>query len=389
MKLTRQWPVVPGALLLVSAGLLVAPSMAYAADPPTDFGSSFESADPPPTVSTAEVDASGQPVQGNLSGSIKASLPGSVLDQVTAVTASAENPPNETAVKLKDSDSSTKWLAFSTTGWAAYQLAKPVAVAKYSLTSANDAPSRDPKDFTIQGSDDGAQWKDLDSRTGQSFGGRYATNTYTFTNTTAYAYYRLNITANSGDSIVQLADWDISDGSNTLPPATPMVSEVGSGPVRGANELPKAGFTGVASLRYAGGARTDGRSYATNKLYDVSIPVGPKTRLAYKIFPELTGEDLQYPSTYAAVDLHFTDGTYLSGRSAVDQHGYPLTAAGQRASKVLYADEWNAVQSDVGAVADGKTIDRILLAYDNPNATAATRFQGWIDDLAVTGAPAA
>jgi len=389
MKLTRRLLALPGALVLVSAGLLVTPPMAYAADPSTDFGSSFESADPPPAASTAEVDASGKPVQGNLSGSIKASLPGSVLDQVTAVTASAENPPNETAVKLKDSDSSTKWLAFSPTGWAAYQLAQPVAVAKYSLTSANDAPSRDPKDFTLQGSADGSQWTDLDRRTGQSFGGRYATNTYTFTNTTAYAYYRLNITANSGDSLIQLADWDISDGSNTLPPATPMVSVVGSGPVRGANELPKAGFTGVASLRYAGGARADGRSYATNKLYDVTIPVGPKTRLAYKIFPELTGEDLQYPSTYAAVDLHFTDGTYLSGRSAVDQHGYPLTPAGQGASKVLYADEWNAVQSDIGAVANGKTIDRILLAYDNPNATAATRFQGWIDDLAVTGAPAA
>ncbi|MCU7730594.1 GH92 family glycosyl hydrolase [Actinoplanes sp. KI2] len=384
----RRWPAMPGALLLVSAGLLAAPSTAYAADPPADFSSSFESSDQPPAASTTELDANGRPVQGNLTGSIRVGLPGSVLDQVTAVTASAENPPGETAVKLADHDSSTKWLAFSPTGWAAYRLATPVTVVKYSLTSANDAPGRDPKNFTIQGSADGSQWTDLDSRTGQSFGGRFATNTYTFTNTTAYAYYRLNVTANAGDSIVQLADWDLSDGTDTLPPATPMVSAAGAGPVRGANQRPSAGFTGVASLRYAGGAQADGRSYATNRLYDVHLPVGPKTRLAYKIFPELTAEDLQYPSTYAAIDLHFTDGTYLSGASAVDQHGYPLTAAGQGASKVLYADEWNAVSSDIGAVADGKTIDRILLAYDNPGATAATHFQGWIDDLAVTGTPA-
>ena len=107
MKLTvlsRRRLAVPG-VLLVSAGLFAAPSTAYAADPATDFQSSFESADPPPTASTTEVDASGRPVQGNLTGSIKATLPGSVLDQVTAVTASAENPPNENAVKLKDSDS--------------------------------------------------------------------------------------------------------------------------------------------------------------------------------------------------------------------------------------------------------------------------------------------
>jgi predicted alpha-1,2-mannosidase len=386
--LPRRWTAAAGALI-VSAGVLAAPAVANAAAPPGDFSSSFEAGDQQPAASTAEVGADGKPVQGNLTGSIHVPLPGSVLDQVSAVTASAENPPDEVAVKLKDSDPSTKWLAFSPTGWVTYRLAQPEAVAKYSLTSANDAPGRDPRNFTLQGSDDGSQWTDLDSRTGQTFGGRFATNTYSFTNTTAYGYYRLNVTANSGDSIVQLADWDISDGSGTLPPATPMVSEVGNGPTRGANALPKAGFTGVASLRYAGGARADGRSYATDKLFDVDIPVGPTTRLSYKIFPELTNDDLQYPSTYTAVDLHFTDGTYLSGRSPVDQHGYALTPSGQGASKVLYADEWNAVQSDIGAVAAGKTIDRILLAYDNPGAKASTRFQGWIDDLAVTASPAA
>jgi predicted alpha-1,2-mannosidase len=374
--------------LLVPVALIAAPPPANAAAPPGEFGSSFESGDQQPGASTVEVDANGKPVQANLTGSVRTGLPGSVLDQVSAVTASAENPPDETAVKLKDNESSTKWLAFNPTGWVTYRLATPVAVVKYSLTSANDAASRDPKDFTLQGSDDAAKWTDLDSRTGQSFSGRFATNTYTFTNPTPYAYYRLNISANSGDSLVQLADWDISDGTDVRPPATAMVSVVGSGPVRGANMLPSAGFTGVASLRYAGSAEADGRSYATNRLFDVHLPVGPKSRLSYKIFPELTAEDLRYPSTYAAIDLHFTDGTYLSERSAVDQHGHPLTASGQGASKVLYADEWNAVQSDIGAVANGKTIDRILLAYDNPGATAATRFQGWLDDVTVTGSPA-
>ncbi|WP_436520681.1 GH92 family glycosyl hydrolase [Actinoplanes sp. HUAS TT8] len=384
----RRWSAVAGALLL-PAGLLSAPTAASAAVAAGDFRSSFESTDQQPVASTAELDAAGKPVQGNLTGSIRTGLPGSVLGQVTAVTASAENPPNETAVKLKDGDSSTKWLTFSTTGWATYQLAAPVKVVKYSLTSANDAAGRDPKNFTLQGSANGTDWVDLDARTGQTFGGRFATNTYTLANTTAYGYYRLNITANSGDSLIQLADWDISDGTDVKPPSTPMVSVVGAGPSRGSNAKPGAGFTGVASLRYAGAAEGDGRSYASNRLFDVKIPVGPKTRLNYKIFPELTGEDLQYPSTFAAIDLHFTDGTYLSKRSPIDQHGYALTAAGQGASKVLLADEWNAVQADVGTVASGKTIDRILLSYDNAGAKAVTRFQGWIDDVTVTGTPAA
>ncbi|WP_433205481.1 GH92 family glycosyl hydrolase [Dactylosporangium sp. CS-047395] len=375
--------------LLLPIGLLVAAAPASAAAPPGDFVSSFESTDPQPAATTVEVDRNGRPIQGNLSGSSPNGLPGSLLAQVAAITASAENPPNEVAARLADGNPSTKWLAFNPTGWAAYQLKAPAAVVKYALTSGGDAPGRDPKDFTLQGSNDGSQWTDLDRRTGQTFSGRFATNTYSFTNTTAYSWYRLDVTANSGDSLIQLADWDISDGTDTRPPATPMVSVAGAGPVSGYNMKPNAGFTGLASLRYSGGAEADGRSFATNKLFDVNIPVGPKTRLSYRIFPEYTGQDAQYPSTYAAIDLHFTDGSYLSARSPLDQHGYALTAAGQGASKVLYADQWNAVQSEVGAVANGKTIDRILLAYDDPQASAATRFQGWIDDVTVTGTPAA
>ncbi|MEU4398190.1 GH92 family glycosyl hydrolase [Micromonospora orduensis] len=374
--------------LLLPVGVLVAAPLASAAPPPPGaFTSSFESTDPRPAASTVEVGANGQPVQGNLSGT-PTTLPGSLLDQVSAVTASGENAPNEVAANLSDDDSSTKWLVFDETGWVTYRLAKPATVLRYSLTSANDAPGRDPRDFVVQGSNDGSTWTDLDRRTGQTFGGRFATKVYSFTNTTAYGYYRLSVTANSGDTLVQLADWNISDGSDVRPPATPMVTEVGAGPEGGYTTKPGVGFTGLGALRYSGGAEGDGRSYGTNLLFDVDIPVGPKTRLSYKIFPEFTNGDARYPSTYAAVDVRFTDGSYLSRLAPVDQHGYPLTAAGQGASKVLYADQWNAVQADLGTVARGRTIDRILLAYDNPQATGVTRFQGWLDDLAVTASPA-
>ncbi|MEU6208206.1 glycoside hydrolase domain-containing protein, partial [Micromonospora musae] len=374
---------------MLPVGLLVGAPLANAATTaaPGDFSSSFEAVDPQPVTSTVEVGKDGKPVQANLSGKV-ATLPDSLLGKVAAVTASADNPPNETAAMLKDDDSSTKWLAFEKTGWVTYRLSAPAVVARYALTSANDAPGRDPKDFVLQGSDDGETWTDLDRRAGEKFDGRYAAKVYSFTNKTAYGYYRLNVTANSGDALLQLADWNIGDGSDVRPPSNPMFSVLGGGPADGYTTKPGAGFTGTAALRYAGGAEGDGRAYATNKLFDVRIPVGPKTRLSYKIFPEFTGDDGQYPSTYAAVDLHFTDGTYLSGRSPLDQHGYRLTAAGQGAAKVLYAEQWNAVQTDVGAVANGKTIDRILLAYDNPQATGKTRFQGWLDDVELTGSPA-
>ena len=124
---------------------------------------------------------------------------------------------------------------------------------------------------------------------------------------------------------------------------------------------------------------------AWDKVYDVDIPVGAKTELSYRIFPELTKGDLRYPSTYASVDLAFTDGTYLSDLPAVDQLGFGISPRAQGTSKALYANQWNPRSTLVGAVAAGKTIDRILVGYDNPAGPAD--FGGWIDDLVVREAP--
>jgi hypothetical protein len=95
--------------------------------------------------------------------------------------------------------------------------------------------------------------------------------------------------------------------------------------------------------------------------------------------------DLKYPSTNVAVDLAFTDGTYLSRLGAVDQYGFGLSPQGQGASKVLYTNQWNLVRSQFGAVAKGKTIDRILVGYDN--ASGPGSLQGWLDDIKVSATP--
>ena len=143
---------------------------------------------------------------------------------VAAVTANAENPPNETKEKLIDNNSGTKWLAFTATGWAAFRLTTPTAVNSYALTSANDFAGRDPRDWTLQGSQDGQNWTDLDRRTGQTFPERFQTRKFDFTNTTVYAHYRLNITANSGDPIIQLADLRLFAG-DAEPPQPPAVQQ--------------------------------------------------------------------------------------------------------------------------------------------------------------------
>ncbi|PSK95682.1 putative alpha-1,2-mannosidase [Murinocardiopsis flavida] len=164
-----------------------------------------------------------------------------------------------------------------------------------------------------------------------------------------------------------------------------MHSRIGTGPKGGYTNKHGAGYTGAQAFGYGGSHTGEGRGYSYNKVFEVDIDVEARTQLSYLVFPEFTDEDLGYPSTHVAVDLAFDDGSYLSELKAEDQHGFALTPQGQGASKALYADQWNHVSADIGAVAEGRTISRILVAYDNPDHAGA--FGGWIDDLRVGAAP--
>ncbi|HEV7706867.1 MAG TPA: ThuA domain-containing protein, partial [Asanoa sp.] len=138
-------------------------------------------------------------------------------EKVVERAASGENPPSEGIAQLFDGSTGTKWLVRTNTGWAQGKLAAPTVVNRYALTSANDFPGRDPKNWKLQGSNDGQSWTDLDTRTNEVFPQRFQTRQFSFTNTTAYQYYRLDISANSGEPLIQLAEmWLI--GPDAGPP---------------------------------------------------------------------------------------------------------------------------------------------------------------------------
>lgn len=63
-------------------------------------------------------------------------------------------------------------------------------LAAYPITSGNDAPDRDPKNWQLQGSDYGIAWTTLDTRTGETFVTRGLSKDYVVSGTTA-AYRRL------------------------------------------------------------------------------------------------------------------------------------------------------------------------------------------------------
>jgi gliding motility-associated-like protein len=133
----------------------------------------------------------------------------------------AGNGAAEAVEKLVDKNTTSKYLTFNAAPlWIVWQCNTPQAAAQYALTSGGDAPERDPANWTFEGSSNGTDWTILDTRTGEAFSGRGMTKTYTFSNSTNYTYYRLNITQmlDPGSSIFQMAEWGIA-GSN--PPEAP------------------------------------------------------------------------------------------------------------------------------------------------------------------------
>ncbi|WP_088052500.1 GH92 family glycosyl hydrolase [Virgibacillus dakarensis] len=355
----------------------------------TDYFTSFEPDDPQlDWENTVETNADGNKMTSGIDGNIPFDgIQGDITDKVVNIEVSDENPPSEVKDKLIDRDETTKWLTFDDTATIQFELDQPDAVVKYALTSANDFPGRDPSDWEFAGSNDGKNWTTLDTRTDEKFSDRYQREVYEFENTEKYRFYRLNITKNSGDSIIQLSELAISNGIDVpAPPPSDMKSLLSNGPASTYTAKANVGWTGKNTITYEGSHLSDDRAYSYNKILDVDIKVTDDTALSYYIFPAFTDKDhTKYASTYASIDLAFSDGTYLHDLDVMDQHGIKLNPQSQGDSKTLYANQWNFKKADIGAVAKGKTIKRILVAYDNPKGPAT--FRGHIDDIQIDGKP--
>ncbi|MBN1411022.1 MAG: discoidin domain-containing protein [Spirochaetales bacterium] len=134
-----------------------------------------------------------------------------------------DSPSGEDMAKAFDNNSNTKYLTFHASGWIQFQFTggNTYAVNGYALTSANDAPERDPYTWTLQGSNNGTSWTTIDSRSGEDFPNRFQRRIFTFGNTMAYNYIRLNMTNNSG-TILQIAEIELfGDADGTAATATP------------------------------------------------------------------------------------------------------------------------------------------------------------------------
>lgn len=84
---------------------------------------------------------------------------------------------------------------------------QPVSLNHYGITASKNEPTRDPAEWTLEGSNDnGETWVMLDSRADQSFSHRYATQFYDVNNQTAFDTYRFTVTKTAGATQLQIGE---------------------------------------------------------------------------------------------------------------------------------------------------------------------------------------
>jgi len=127
------------------------------------------------------------------------------------ITGSSQFGNHEAPRWVFDNRTDTKWLSTSPTGWVQFEFLnnQAFAINSYAITSANDSPGRDPKAWTLLGSNDGTTWTAVDSRSNESWVARFQRRVFKCTNTTPYRMYRLNVTQNNGDGIMQFSELEL------------------------------------------------------------------------------------------------------------------------------------------------------------------------------------
>ena len=145
-----------------------------------------------------------------------------------------DSPDGEGISKIIDGNSTTKALDFEFIDGLGFDVSPSSlsTVNQLSITTANDAPSRDPQNFTIYGSMDGLSYELITNGTIPCDAQRFLTRNFTFSNTNAYAHYRLIFKnrCSTDENSLQIADVQLfGTVVEVLPPNAEEFQEVCSG----------------------------------------------------------------------------------------------------------------------------------------------------------------
>lgn len=104
------------------------------------------------------------------------------------------SPNNEEVDKIIDGSEFTKFLDFDFADGMGFTVdlgGTPKVASSISITTANDAVGRDPMNYEVLGSNDGTNFVSITNGSIPCVNTRFLERNFTFTNTTAYAFYRI------------------------------------------------------------------------------------------------------------------------------------------------------------------------------------------------------
>ncbi len=147
------------------------------------------------------------------------------------------SPVGEMVDAALDNNTATKYLNFDklNTGFTVKLSLGPTAVSGLRLTSANDAPDRDPSQFVLSGSNDGINFVEIAKGAIPVFENRFETIQIDFQNTLKNAYYRLVFPTVRNERVavaMQIAEVELlgwlpeSSVSNSGETSTPILIDV-------------------------------------------------------------------------------------------------------------------------------------------------------------------
>ena len=130
-------------------------------------------------------------------GGISTVFRGDVTGRVSSITASGEVAP-DLATMAADGRADTEWTVSGDSGWLQYDFGANNAqtIKRYRLTSSDDIPGRDPRDWILKGSNNGTDFTNLDTRSMIAFAARGEVQEFRVTSPGSYRYYRLDISTN-------------------------------------------------------------------------------------------------------------------------------------------------------------------------------------------------
>lgn len=114
----------------------------------------------------------------------------------------------EGSLKLVDNNYNSKFLVGDYVGdlSAQFQYEEAQNLGAYTITSGNDAPERDAKDWVLEGSNDGQNWVLLDQRSDENFENRLQTRRFEINNPAPYKFFRISFTNNHGSNLLQITE---------------------------------------------------------------------------------------------------------------------------------------------------------------------------------------